>query len=397
MCICCILVNSSHQFPFILCSVRDELLSRPTSDVKVHPDSGTTCCLDESLPQEKRGTWLAVNPKLGTFSLLTNSAQPGRPEPQDKTKVPSRGLLVLSAAETATGRLSEKNLAISESWTTTTTTKRTETTITSSTETATVTTTEEETESETEQEERTRENIFSSPESIENLSGFNLLSGCLVPGKIDVRYSSNLYGKEFDKCLFSSSSSSNVCSWALSNTFIDNVHEPRLEFIREVSRKKLAEYFSSNSNIKDAKEIANLLGEVLLSRPNFSDEDLPIEHLNLSDKDKQNPIEVQCERECQRNISSFCEFDIPEKKDEGTRLQWGTRTHIIVISEKTKGSDSSSNNDNQKNANHIVHFFIRSLELVVDHSGPRHGSARQPNFQVVPGEWKHLILPHQQE
>src|SRR5438876_890653 len=116
MCICCILVNSTpnSRFAFVLLSVRDELLSRPTSDVRTHPSSMTTCCLDELLPADKRGTWLAVNPKLGTFAILTNATQPGRIEPK-RGDVPSRGLLVLNAAETKSGRISEQNLAVKES------------------------------------------------------------------------------------------------------------------------------------------------------------------------------------------------------------------------------------------------------------------------------------------
>lgn len=283
MCICCVIVRGSPRFPFILLSVRDEMLARPTSGVRVHPDSRTVCCLDESLPAHKRGTWLAVQPRRGTFSILTNSTQPGRPEPE-RDAVPSRGLLVLAAAETPSGRVSEPVTAHPKSWTTTTTSD--------------------------DDSSELPPNPFSVPEAVNGLAGFNLLSGTLLPERgIDLRYTTNLYERCFDKplyqdlpCAGAAPEGSAPRAWALSNTFLDNDDEPRLAYLRQRATAALASFDSSKGS---APELADLLGEVLLLRPNFTDADLPLEKLNLSDEQRANPVDVELERVCQRNIASY--------------------------------------------------------------------------------------------
>jgi hypothetical protein len=484
MCICCIIANASERFPFVLCSVRDEMYTRPTSDVKVHPLSGTTCCLDELLPEDRRGTWLAINHKLGTFSLLTNSSQQGRVEPQ-RHEVHSRGLLVLAACETKSGRVSEETLAVPISWTHSSSSPAGVVSSSSSDQLQ-----DDNNDSQHQSPSPTaRKNLFSSPQAVAPLAGFNLLSGCLLPGKLDIRLTSNLYGKEFDKCLYSSLTENNA--WSMSNTFLDNVHEPRLNFLK-TRAKEVVEKFSTDDDNDAATLLATLLGEVMLAQPNFSNDDLPLEHLNLSEENKKNPIEVELERQCQRNISSYCEWlddgvtttsasacdnnqqkqqkvlsdkdwevnetktavtiqsrtpqiqetvhhhshshshhdetttktssstqqqqqEKEKEKEEETqfmmerhssdkmvrmgittphatvkdsknhcRFDWGTRTHIIVLTEKKKKDDNVV----------VIHFFVRSISVKVDEFGPRHGPAHQPRYELIPGAWKHLELPY---
>lgn len=304
----------------------------------------------------------------------------------------------------------------------------------------------------------------------------------------------------------------------MSNTFLDNVHEPRLNYLKTHAKKVVEEFSASSSSQQQQKQqqtvegeedddaahtLANLLGQIMLAQPNFSDEELPIEHLNLSAENKQKPIEVELERACQRNISSYCEWlddgvqtcapttntNVWEEKskeqeqeqknqqettttsiqtrtpiimqasasekqqhqqqedskklwikvdgqppkienDDDTsasnqqqqqqdqtlpetefmmerhssdkmvrlgistphatsrhhknhcRFDWGTRTHIIVLSEKIDETKT------------IIHFFVRSISVKIDETGPRHGVAHQPQYELIPGEWKHLALPH---
>lgn len=454
MCICCILAGGSTRFPFILLSVRDELMARPTSSVKVHPVSTTTCCLDESLPAHKRGSWLALNPKCGTFSVLTNSTQQGRQEP-GKNDVPSRGLLVLAACETATGRLSEPLTAHPVSWTTTAPPPAPA----------------------GEQPQPLPKNIFASEELVNRLAGFNLISGCLVPGKIDIRYTTNLYSHCFDKALFNETSISSsakegaAAAWSLSNTFLDNDKEPRLAFLKSLAlaaRNKFEKEHAATGG-GSAEQLADALGAVLMARPNFSDADLPIEHLNLSETDKKNPVDVEMERLCQRSIVSYGQwFEYPAAAAPavamaaaaslpccaGSNQAADDKSKQIAASSKaeeknkTQGKKEEGADDNDESDSAFgeqrqdsqmdierfkdgaspalapvragtklewgtrmhtlifaeadatgkgmtVHYFDRQIEVIVDEQSPRVGVASQPLHDFKAHPWTHLQWRHE--
>ena len=420
MCICCLVIGASSRFPFVLASVRDEMLARPTGNVRVHPLSHTACCLDESLPPSERGSWLAVNAALGTFAILTNADQPGRPEPARGT-VPSRGLLVMNAVEAQGGRISEPTLAVRESWNSSSSPPSSSAASASASVASS---------GETGGDSSPRVNALCAPDRVAPLNGFNLLAGSLRPGgPLDVRYTTNLFGKQFDQSLLSSSPGSVAAgpdatprggAWALSNSWLDNPNEPRLAFLKErvlcvlrdesvlspappAGGEHAAATTTTSAKGRDGEDdggrsavsrLADALGTVLLSRPNFSDADLPVERLNLSDAMKARPVDVAVERQCQRNIASYAEWYAPSSSatsQRGAKLRWGTRTHSVVIVEDAVDVTSGTST-----ATPTEHFFVRDVAVVVDDvvdDSDVENASSQPPHSFAAGEWTHLRLP----
>jgi hypothetical protein len=341
MCICCLVVDprDGARFPFVLLSVRDEMLTRATADMRTHPVSGTSCCVDESLPEDQRGSWLAVNAQLGTFAILTNSSEPTRAEPTAAT--PSRGLLVMNAVEARGGRLSEAVLARAvPSWTARAPGAGAAAAADGDAAAAAAAAASA----------APPANPLCTREAVAALKGFNLWSGSLVPGAIDVRLTTNVYSRAFDEPLVRADGSgggSEVRGWAMSNTFMDNAREPRLALLRERA-------LAAHAGAATVTELVDALGAVALLRPEIADEALPEEALNLPAV--RTAAEVQLERQCQRNISSYAQwYELRAGAAGAVKLDWGTRSHTIVVVERDVVGGASR-----------VHTFHRKVAVLVD-------------------------------
>ncbi|ODV74200.1 uncharacterized protein CYBJADRAFT_166911 [Cyberlindnera jadinii NRRL Y-1542] len=89
---CILLITNAHpQFPFILCSNRDEFLARPTHTAHQHVYNGMAVFSPQDLARVDHGTWIALNPQTGQLAVLVNY----REGPKLTVNPVSRGVLPL--------------------------------------------------------------------------------------------------------------------------------------------------------------------------------------------------------------------------------------------------------------------------------------------------------------
>lgn len=70
----CILIttNAHPHFPFVLCSNRDEYLSRATAPAHLHEYAQTTILSPLDMARVDHGTWIALNPATAKLAVLVN-------------------------------------------------------------------------------------------------------------------------------------------------------------------------------------------------------------------------------------------------------------------------------------------------------------------------------------
>jgi uncharacterized protein with NRDE domain len=293
MCIAAVAVNQHPEFPIIIIDNREEILTRETVDPAIQTKFNIACGLD-SLYAEQCGTWLGVNVHNGDFAVLTNVLESHFIRKDHL----SRGVLVSNVIQ---------NIKASDN--------------------------------------------FLKPEQALRFSGYNLIFGNLLEGKL--RYTTNRKLQSppsFADIVPSIDITDGV--HCVSNSYLNDETWPKVKFLRE-SLKKLTEKLPAHIT---AEQLRDELAMLLCSRPQFPIEQLPgyiLSELKLMDKLIEGSVTKVPERyqDLDKNELKILKIDLLEAQrnifvHSDTEK---TRSQTIILVHKSG----------------LIHYFYRNTDKVV--------------------------------